>query len=263
MYLVFNGRRINYSVTGTGVPVVLLHGYLESSEVWNGFMQKLSAEFRVIAIDLPGHGLSDTYGATHSMEFMAAVVKEVLDSLCLNKVFLAGHSLGGYVALAFAELFPASLSGYCLFHSQPFPDPPETIEKREREIVLVKAGKKDLVYLANVKRMYAGANLELFPESVRRSVEIASRLPAEGIIAVLNGMMTRPSRLHVMEEGSLPCLWILGSMDNYIPQDIITARVRLPYGTKLVILNNSGHMGFIEEEELSVTVISDFIRNIT
>ncbi len=263
MYLVFNGRRINYSVTGTGVPVVLLHGYLESSAVWNGFMQKLSAEFRVIAIDLPGHGLSDTYGETHSMEFMAAVVKEVLDSLCINKVFMAGHSLGGYVTLAYAELFPDSLSGYCLFHSQPFQDTPEAIEKRQREIALVRAGKKDLVYLANVKRMFAATNLELFSEPVSRSVEIASEIPAEGIIAVLNGMITRPSRLQIMEESSLPCLWILGSMDNYIPLDDIRTKVKLSSGTKLVILNNSGHMGFIEEEDLSVSVISDFIQSIT
>ncbi len=263
MYLVFNGRRINYSVTGTGVPVVLLHGYLESSAVWNGFMQKLSAEFRVIAIDLPGHGLSDTYGETHSMEFMAAVVKDVLDSLCINKVFMAGHSLGGYVTLACAELFPDSLSGYCLFHSQPFQDTPEAIEKRLREIALVRAGKKDLVYLANVKKMFAATNLELFSEPVRRSVEIASEIPAEGIIAVLNGMITRPSRLHIMEEGGLPCLWILGSMDNYIPLDDIRRKVKLSSGTKLVILNNSGHMGFIEEEDLSVSIISDFIQSIT
>ena len=77
-----------------GSRIVLLHGYLESSEVWNGFEMKLAKEFRVISVDLPGHGRSDVFGETHTMEFMADVLKDLLDSLRINKVFLAGHSLG-------------------------------------------------------------------------------------------------------------------------------------------------------------------------
>ena len=116
---------------------------------------------------------------------MANIVKELLDSLHIGKVFLTGHSLGGYVTLAFLELFPDSLLGYCLFHSQPFPDTPETIEKRKREIALVKEGKKELFYPDNITRMFAGSNLELFPGALRRSQEIAGGLKDETIIAVL------------------------------------------------------------------------------
>ena len=72
----------------------------------------------------------------------------------------------------------------------------------------------------------------------------------EGIIAVLNGMMARPSRLSVMEEGKVPCLWILGAMDNYIPCDTIQKRVKLPSNARVVVLEKSGHMGFIEEEDV-------------
>ena len=116
--------------------------------------------------------MSDTYGSTHTMEFMANVVKELLDSLSIKKVFLTGHSLGGYVTLAFLELFPDSLSGYCLFHSQPFPDTPETIEKRMREIALVKEGKKEMFYPENIKRMFAGSNLEIFSEAFKHSKKL-------------------------------------------------------------------------------------------
>ena len=110
------------------------------------------------------------------MEFMANVVKELLDSLNIKKVFLTGHSLGGYVTLAFLELFPDSLLGYCLFHSHPFPDTPETIEKRMREIALVREGKKDLMYPDNISRMFASSNLEKFPEACETFKEIASRI---------------------------------------------------------------------------------------
>ena len=263
MFFSYKGRKIHYSDSGKGKAIVLLHGYLESSEVWNGFAEKLGSEFRVILIDLPGCGLSDVYGEVHSMEFMAQAVKELVVSLGFKKIFLAGHSLGGYVALAFLQNFPGNLSGYCLFHSQPFPDTPAALDKRRREIEIVRMGKKNLMYPDNVIRMFATSNLETFSGEVQRSKDIASRIPGEGIIAVLNGMMIRPSRLVFMEEGNVPCLWILGSMDNYISCEFIQTMVNLPANARVVVLKNSGHMGFIEEEKLAVKVMSDFVNNIS
>jgi pimeloyl-ACP methyl ester carboxylesterase len=258
MFFSFRGGKIQYSDTGSGKVIVLLHGYLESAEVWSHFAEKLASKFRIITVDLPGHGLSDVYGEVHSMEFMATGIKELLDILGIKKVFLTGHSLGGYVTLAFLELFPDYLSGYCLFHSQPFPDPPVALEKRKREIEIVKQGKKDLMYPDNVIQMFATSNIEKFSEALQRSKDIASKIPGEGIIAILNGMMIRPSRLEFMEEGRIPCLWILGSMDNYIPCDFIQTKVNLPSNAKVVVLNNSGHMGFIEEEDKAIDVITEF-----
>lgn len=262
MFLSYKGHRIFYTDSGNGAVVFLLHGYLGSSEVWNGFREKLASKFRVISVDLPGHGLSEVYGATHTMEFMATVVKELLDSLDIHKVFLTGHSLGGYVTLAFLEMYQEYLSGYCLFHSHPFSDSPEALEKRKREIAIVSAGKKDLIYPDNIERMFADSNLENFSEQLGRSKEIASRIPGKGIIAVLKGMMVRPSRLWVMENGKVPFLWILGSMDKYIPYDIIQAKVKLPSNARVVVLQNSGHMGFIEEADLSVKIICDFVNGL-
>lgn len=248
--------------SGSGEPIVLLHGYLESSEVWNSFATELGSEFRIISIDLPGHGLSDVYGELHSMEFMADAIKELIDYLGLNKVFMTGHSLGGYVTLAFLGLYSERLTGYCLFHSQPFADPPEAIEKRKREIDIVKMGKKNLMYPDNVIRMFAPTNLEKFAIELETSKDIASHIPGEGIIAVLNGMMSRPSRLSLMEEGKVPCLWILGTMDSYIPCELIQAKVKLPLNATVVVLTGSGHMGFVEEEELSVKIVSEFVRKL-
>jgi pimeloyl-ACP methyl ester carboxylesterase len=260
MFFVYKGGRINYSDSGRGHVIVLLHGYLESSEVWNGFAAELALKFRVIVVDLPGSGLSDIYGDTHSMEFMAGVIRELIDHLGITKIFIAGHSLGGYVTLAFLELFCDRLSGYCLFHSSPFPDTQELIEKRKREIEIVKMGKKNLMYPDNVVRMFAASNLEKFAKELQRCKDIASRIPEGGIIAVLNGMMIRPSRLSFMEQGKVPCLWILGTMDSYIPCELIQTRVNLPSNAKTVILNKSGHLGFIEEPEKSLKAITDFVN---
>lgn len=260
-YVYFKGGKIYYSDTGAGQPVILLHGYLESSESWAGFAGKLARSFRVIAVDLPGHGSSSVYHDCHTMEFMASAIKGLIDSLGISKVFIAGHSLGGYITLAFLESYPEMLSGYCLFHSHPFPDSQEAIRKREREIKIVRAGKKYLMYPENVTRMFAGSNLKKFEDALRRSKEIASRLRDEGIIAVLNGMIIRPSRQAVMERSQVPCLWILGKMDNYIPAGIEKS-VSLPPNATIVVLENSGHLGFVEEEDETVKIVTDFIARL-
>ncbi len=166
------------------------------------------------------------------------------------------------MTLAFVELFPEMLSGYCMFHSHPLADTPEALEKREREIVLVRAGKKDLMYPENVSRMFATENLARFPEELQRSKVIASSIPGEAIIAVLMAMMARPSRVSVMESGKIPCLWILGAMDNYFGCELMKSKVRLPSNAELVILRNSGHLGFIEEEELSLSIVKSFVERL-
>lgn len=263
MFLSFSDGKIHYSDSGQGSVIVLLHGYLESSEIWQNFAKKLSYGFRVIAMDLPGHGLSDNYSETHSMEFMALALKALLDNEGIKEIFLIGHSMGGYITLAFLDLFPEFLSGYCLFHSHPLADAPETVEKRKKDISTVYEGNRDLMCHESVKKMYAASNLDRLSTALNLSDKIASSLSDTGIIAVLNGMITRSSRLNLVEDGKVPFLWILGALDNYINCEIIQQKVKLPSNAKVVILNNSGHMGFIEEEDQSVNVITEFVRNLT
>lgn len=261
-YIHCQGGKLYYTDSGEGDTIVLIHGYLESSASWNGFAEKLAKRFRVISVDLPGHGQSPIFGECHTMDFLALLIRDLLDNLNIRKVFLTGHSLGGYISLAFLEHYPDRLTGYSLFHSHPFADTPEVIKKREREIIVVKAGKKFLIYPENVSRMFAEVNLVKFREALQRSKDIASRLSDEGIIGVLNGMISRPSRLSVMEAGKVPCLWILGKYDNYISCERVKEKVRLPANARLQILENTGHLGFIEEEERTLKLLSDFINGL-
>lgn len=262
MFAAVQGRKIWYEDSGEGFPVVLIHGYLESSGVWNGFAERLSREFRIIAPDLPGHGRSDVYSETHTMELMSGIVRDLLDRLGIKKAFVAGHSMGGYVTLALLDLHPGYLSGYCLFHSHPFADPPETVEKRKQDISLVLSGKKDKMVPDTIERMFAPASLDKLKPDVKKSKSIAAGVPGNGIIAVLNGMIKRPSRLKLMENGIKSCLWILGSYDNFIPCEAIQKRVHLPSNAKVVVLKKSGHMGFIEEQEHSSEILASFIKNL-
>jgi pimeloyl-ACP methyl ester carboxylesterase len=261
-FIKYRKCKIHYTDTGNGEPLFLIHGYLETSEIWKSLSERLSVKFRVITIDLPGHGLSDICEDSNSMEFFANVVRHVMDFLAIDRVFLTGHSLGGYITLAFLDLFPERLTGYCLFHSHPFADSPEAKEKRNREISIVAAGKKDLIYPDNVMRMFASSNIDKNSHALARSEEIASGISTEGIIAVLQGMLSRSQKLSLMESGVVPCLWILGALDNYIPCEAIRKKVNLPANAELVVLENSGHLGFVEEEERSVEILTAFIKKI-
>lgn len=258
----FEGITVSYRVTGSGRPVVLLHGYLEAAGVWEPLTERLEKEFRVISVDLPGHGDSGVKSECHTMEFLAGAVRAVVSDAGEERVVLAGHSLGGYVALAFVELYPGLLAGYVLFHSHPHADTAEAVSRRKREIAVVAAGRKNIMYPGNVSMMFAKKNLGSMAGALERVKLIASRNPGEGIIALLNGMIARPSRQLVLEEGRLPLLWVLGRDDLYFSPGKALRETKLPENAEVVILENSGHLGFIEETQKSAELLTVFIRKL-
>jgi len=262
-YFEYDSGRIHYTDHGEGAVILLVHGYLETSEILESFAKKLSEKFRVFAVDLPGHGKSADEQRILTTELMASILAKLINNLNIAKFFFTGHSLGGYVALAFAELFPDLLTGYCLLHSHPFSDDNEKLEKRRMEIKLVEEGKKNLFIPFTISKLYASVTLDKFSRAVERSKKIALTIPGETIIAVLKGMMARPERLSVLESGEIPHLWILGAQDNLINCETIQSKVGIPPNSRVVVLQSSGHMGFIEEEDLSLKIITEFVKKIT
>lgn len=256
----FKGAVINIVDEGTGIPVVLLHGYLESSEIWKSFSVKLRQFFRIIRIDLPGHGDSGILQKIHTMEQLAEVTRFVLDALFIDKCVLIGHSMGGYVTLAFKELYPERLLGFSLFHSTPFPDTLEKKQARDREIELVKQNKKDLIISSNISNVFADDNLHLLKEDVERVKEIARCTSDEGIVASLEGMKLRPARQEVIKNSRIPYLIILGQKDKHIPFEDLKSKLEINQMGELKALKNSGHIGFIEEPEESANMIKSFVE---
>ncbi len=255
----YNDIKVTFRDDGRGIPVVFLHGYLESSDIWLSFTRGLSGQGRLISIDLPGHGESGVAGEVHTMEFMADVVQYILDHLDVEKCILVGHSMGGYAALAFLAKYSERLKALSLFHSHPMADTPETKKNRKREIGLVQEGKKELIYNVNIPKAFATENLKKHSEDVDFAREIARKTPGPGIIAALNGMMKRRDHQETLRNCPVPFLWILGKKDNYIAYDTVIEKVRLPGKGLLALLDQSGHMGFFEEREKSLGIILDFI----
>ena len=259
----FRNSSVRYKVEGEGAEVVLLHGYLESLDIWHKFSGELKKKFRVVSIDLPGHGHSGIIANAHSMEIMAEAVNAVLDELNINKCILVGHSMGGYVTMAFADLFPDRLYGYSLFHSTPFADTEEKKQNRNREIELVNKGKKELIFNTNVPKAFANNNLDKLKGEVERAIQIARNTAGEGIKAVLEGMKQRRDRSEILSNSNIPVLIILGKKDNYIPFDVILDKIKINDKGEIFILENSGHMGFIEEAEESLIALTLFAEKCT
>ena len=262
MLIPFNTGKINFSDKGSGHVIVLIHGYMETSRVWENFASIVSQKFRILSIDLPGHGLSDLCNEINSMELMAESVIAVLDSLNIPKAFFVGHSMGGYVALAALQLFSERISGITLFNSHPFADSLAEIENRNKNIALVEAGKKDDIIPAFVQNLYAAQNLKAMPKAVDKSLTIASETSDKTIIADLKGMIERPSRVELIEEGKAPLLWILGDNDKHINCDEALKAVKLPANSKVAILSDVRHMGFIEAKEASSDILTKFILKV-
>ena len=138
MNLLHKNTNVHFTSIGKGNAVVLLHGFLENSAMWNEIANILSKRNRVICIDLLGHGQTGNLGYIYSMEDQAQMVKAVLNHLKLRKYVVVGHSMGGYVALAFAKLFPSAIKGLSLMNSTALPDSEEKKISRDRGIKALK-----------------------------------------------------------------------------------------------------------------------------
>jgi len=258
----FRERELVYSDHGEGTCIVLLHGYLERGDIWQPFTELFPDGFRFIIPDLPGHGDSDSWGRVHCMDDLAAALRGILEAEKINKIFLAGHSMGGYVCMAFADLYPERLTGYALVHSTPFADTEEKKENRDREISLVLCGKKRQIVLVNIPKAFASENLDRMSLQVESLKQMALKSPDEGMIALLNGMKERPDRTTVLRNPDLPLLLIGGMKDNYIPVEVFEKLTSLALHARVLHLKNSGHMGFIEEPENVMEAFVDFLKTI-
>ncbi len=259
-------RRVNVCFKTFGKKenpaVVLLHGYLESMDTMEEMAQNFASGYFVITPDLPGHGLSGVYGEVHLMDDLAESLIRILDFEGINKIHLVGHSMGGYVTLAFRDLFPERLLSFILLHSHCFSDPEEKKQNREREIELLRNGKKELIISMNIPKLFADDNQKDFIPEIERTIKIAMRTPAEGMAAILRGMMERPDRSNLLEKGGIPSLLFAGMKDNHIPADVVKKIMSFARDMKCIELDYSGHMGFIEEKEKVYNTLKEFFSQL-
>lgn len=258
--LKYEKKNIFYTVEGKGKAIVLLHGFTESSRIWKHFSTQLSAKYRVVTIDLPGHGKSETVSGVHSMELQADVVFAVLKKIRIGKCLMIGHSMGGYVTLAFAAKYPKMLKGFGLFHSHCFADSLQEQENRNRTIAMVDQDKFSFV-AQFIPGLFPVEVHEKFAKEIQKLVQRAAKMHKSGVIAALEGMKTRIDQTELLKQTKLPVLFILGLKDSKAPQPRLWEMISLPPVAETLILRDCGHMGYLEAPEATLDAISGFAKN--
>ncbi len=181
-------------------------------------------------------------------------------ALGIERFTVVGHSMGGYAALALLERHPEMLEGIVLLSSTPNADTPEKAENRRREIALVRAGKKDALARVAPDAGFAPENRRRMADAIEDLREQVFITEDDGIIALLNGMIERPDRNALLQQSTVPQLFILGRKDGYIPAEAAEKMVAAHPRAQVVWLENSGHMGFLEEPEACAQALLEFVE---
>ncbi len=258
MILEYKNAKISYSDQGKGTTVVLIHGFLENSTMWDKITPELIKRNRVITIDLLGHGKSDCLGYTHSMELFAETVKAVLIHLKIRKSIFVGHSLGGYVALAFAEKNPDNIKGLCLMNSTTRADDAARVNLRTRAIIAVKTNYENLVKLS-ISNLFRPKNRVLFKTEIKAIKKEALKTPLQGYIAAQEGMKIRNDREVLLHFSPYKKMLILGKKDPVLNYNDLLEQVK---NTEVKVVEfPDGHMSHIENKEALITALKSFVKS--
>lgn len=245
---------LNYEIYGTGSQnLVLLHGFMENLLMWDDMTPLLSKRFRLIKIDLPGHGRSDLYAQTHTMELMAEKVKEVTDALGLNTFHLLGHSMGGYVSLAFAEKYAHSLASLTLFFSTALPDDEEKKQIRHRSLGIIDQAFSMFVN-NSIPNLFNPNERDVLKDKIELAKTLALSTNPEGVKAAQRGMIERPNRVAILEQFNKKILIISGRHDGAVKNEWLT---ELPQQSNLKIYSlDCGHNGHWEKPEICAAIVN-------
>lgn len=257
MILAYKGANIYYETYGKGATIVLLHGFLENSYMWKEIIPVLSKRNKVISIDLLGHGNSDCLGYVHSMELFAETVEAVLKQLKIRKCFLIGHSLGGYITLAFADKNPQKVKGLCLMNSTSNEDSEERKDIRTRANKMAQTNLKNIIQLS-ISNLFYQENVSKFTSEIDFLKQEALKTSLQGYLAAQEGMKIRPNRNHVLTNAGFKKLLIIGEKDPVIDVNISLDEAKKT-NTDFVILDG-GHMSYVENVKELLIALKIFLK---
>jgi pimeloyl-ACP methyl ester carboxylesterase len=265
--IVYQSARIFYRIAGQGKPVILLHGFGEDGSIWQNQATFLQNHFHLIIPDLPGSGTSESI-ADMTMDGMAGLVKEIITiefpetSNEAGSFVLIGHSMGGYITLAFAQNYPAIPAAFGLFHSSAFADSEEKKTSRLKSIEFInKNGAYEFLKTSLPGLFWHGHNgLKAINPYEIDLVENGKNFSPAALVAYYYAMINRPDRITVLQNFNRPVLFIIGENDPAIPFDQSLKQCYLPIESHVHILRNSAHMGMLEEPEKCNGILFDFLN---
>lgn len=238
-----NNIQLAYERQGKGTPLVLLHGFPLDHHLWDEVAPLLVDTFDIIIPDLRGFGNSTMIDLPHSMDDYASDIASLLDHLNIQKAVIVGHSMGGYVALAFARLYPERVRGLGLVSSQVLADAPERKEGRYKSAADVEANGIGSVVEAMAPKFTSDERLQAH---ARASME---RQQPAAYIGALKAMAERDDSTSLLPSFHFPVVIIHGDSDSLIPIDRAREiKAALPQA-HLIEIPGAGHMPMMEATE--------------
>lgn len=257
-------HKINYRKTGTGDALMLIHGFAEDSMIWKDQIAHLAKKYTLILPDLPGSGLSTTIKPcpTNTIEDFARLILAIADEEKLVQFTLMGHSMGGYVTLAFAELFPTRLKGFGLIHSTAFADSEEKKLNRTRSIDFILKFGSLRFFETMIPGLYSEDYAHKNVDIIQKHIQQANAFDANTLASYYEMMKARPDRRSVLTEFDKPILFIIGTEDKAVLLKDSLEQCYLPADHHVNLLHNVGHMGMVEEPEKVNAAIETFMTTV-
>jgi pimeloyl-ACP methyl ester carboxylesterase len=252
---------IFYRVTGTGEPVIFIHGFGEDGRIWDELLANLSEQAKCVVPDLPGSGQSLMKNGESSMESLADSMKVVLDHEGITSATVIGHSMGGYITLAFAERYRDQTRAIGLFHSSAFADSEEKKTNRRRGIQFIEEHGSIKFLEQSTPNLFSQDFRDSHADIVRDLIGRYTNFQNGALVHYYEAMMQRPDRTHILKNFQGPVLFILGEHDSAIPLADGLRQCHLPGLSYIHILRNSGHMGLIEETDKCREILQKFLQD--
>ncbi|MBA2498797.1 MAG: alpha/beta hydrolase [Chitinophagaceae bacterium] len=257
------GKKIIYYLYGSGKPVVFIHGFGEDHSIWQNQIAHFKNQYQLIIPDLPGSGTSELVNDM-SIEGMADIVKNIADDAIQTpneKIIIIGHSMGGYIALAFAEKYPDAPSGLGLFHSTSYADSKEKIITRKKGIEFIETHGASSFLRTTLPNLFSLTTKESQPELIEQLIENSGNFSASTLVTYYESMINRPDRRNILENIKLPVLSIFSENDQAVPLSDSLEQSILPGKSYITILKNSGHMGMLEDPIESNIALARFLND--
>lgn len=253
-----NGQQWYYRKAGKGTAVVLVHGFAEDSQTWTYQQEFLQQHFTVIVPDLPGSGHSTASTYEWSMEMFADGLDAILVEEHIAEAIIIGHSMGGYISLAFAERFPEKVLGLGLFHSTAYADSEERITIRRRGIQFIQEYGAARFLEQATPNLFAEETRKGHPQLVQQITDRYADFSSQSLISYYEAMIRRPDRTAVLQQLQQPVLFVIGESDATIPPAQVLPQTYMPVFSFVEILSHSGHMGMLEETARSNKLLYHF-----
>ncbi len=250
---------LHYTITGKGNPVVLVHGFAEDSTIWNKQKEFLQTNHQLLIPDLRGTGHSSAMQAPTSIEQMADDIKWMLDKESITTCTMIGHSMGGYITLAFAQKYPTRINGFGLIHSTSYADNEEKKIARNKSIDFITQNTAYEFIKTTIPNLFADAFKQNHPQQVAELIEDGKQFSKEVLIAYTKAMIERADRTTVLKETTVPVLYFIGADDKAVNPSDALQQTALPTICKVQLVEGIAHMGMWEATETLNKTLDEFL----